>query len=364
MLLALAAAAVGLLPTASATADAIWAYLMPLGAACYLLESDLSQLLGSAGPTLAAFVVGAVGTLAGTLVAFWLVGPRLGPDGWKVAASLCASYIGGAVNFAAVSQALGLAPGPLLAGAMTADNCAMALYFLAIMSIPAEQGNPAAAVVQQQQQQQQASNSTTLALGNEHPAAAEEGQQPAMTAESVSLSLAAAALACCLGNSMAAAAGIGSCALAVMALLASFIATAASRLAAALGGGRSAGASPFRGAECLGGAAMMLFFATIGASAGSLQVLGGCGWLLVFIMLQLSIHLAICLAGGRLLHLPMQAILIASNANVGGPATAAAMASAKGWAHMVQPAMLTGALGYAVATGIGIAVGGWLKTWF
>ncbi len=68
---------------------------MPLGAACYLLESDLSQLLGSAGPTLAAFVVGAVGTLAGTLVAFWLVGPRLGPDGWKVASALCASYIGG-----------------------------------------------------------------------------------------------------------------------------------------------------------------------------------------------------------------------------------------------------------------------------
>lgn len=68
---------------------------MPLGAACYLLESDLSQLLGSAGPTLAAFVVGAVGTLVGTLVAFWLVGPRLGPEGWKVAAALCASYIGG-----------------------------------------------------------------------------------------------------------------------------------------------------------------------------------------------------------------------------------------------------------------------------
>ncbi len=74
--------------------------------------------------------------------------------------------------------------------------------------------------------------------------------------------------------------------------------------------------------------------------------------------------MAICIAGGRLLRLPMQAILIASNANVGGPATAAAMASAKGWPHMVQPAMLTGALGYAVATGLGIALGGWLKTWF
>ena len=43
LLAALALAAAGLVPTASSTADAIWAYLMPLGAALYLLESDLSQ---------------------------------------------------------------------------------------------------------------------------------------------------------------------------------------------------------------------------------------------------------------------------------------------------------------------------------
>ena len=80
----------------------------------------------------------------------------------------------------------------------------------------------------------------------------------------------------------------GLTALAVMALLASLIATAASRLAAAMGRGGGAGASPFRGAERLGGALMMLFFATIGTSAGSVQALSGCGWLLVFIVLQLG----------------------------------------------------------------------------
>jgi uncharacterized membrane protein len=70
------------------------------------------------------------------------------------------------------------------------------------------------------------------------------------------------------------------------------------------------------------------------------------------------------LVGGRLLRLPMQAVLIASNANVGGPATAAAMASSKGWSHMIQPAMLTGSLGYAVATGLGLCLAGWLRTWY
>lgn len=56
----------------------------------------------------------------------------------QVAAALCASYIGGSVNFAAVSQSLGLAPGPLLAASMAADNIAMAAYLTAIMVIPAK----------------------------------------------------------------------------------------------------------------------------------------------------------------------------------------------------------------------------------
>ncbi len=48
--------------------------------------------------------------------------------GFKMAAALCASYIGGSVNFAATAQTLGLQAGPLLAGAMAADNIAMAAY--------------------------------------------------------------------------------------------------------------------------------------------------------------------------------------------------------------------------------------------
>lgn len=42
------------------------------------------RLAGSAGSTLVAFVIGAIGTVAGTLVAWLALGARLGPDGWKV----------------------------------------------------------------------------------------------------------------------------------------------------------------------------------------------------------------------------------------------------------------------------------------
>jgi uncharacterized membrane protein len=50
------------------------------------------------GPTLVAFIGGAVGVVIGTCASFRLFGPSLGVDGWKVAACLCASYIGAAAN--------------------------------------------------------------------------------------------------------------------------------------------------------------------------------------------------------------------------------------------------------------------------
>ena len=43
LLLALLLSAAGILPTETSAYDMIWIYVMPLGAALYLLESDLRQ---------------------------------------------------------------------------------------------------------------------------------------------------------------------------------------------------------------------------------------------------------------------------------------------------------------------------------
>ncbi len=63
------------------------------------------------------------------------------------------------------------------------------------------------------------------------------------------------------------------------------------------------------GAEALGAAFMLYFFVTIGAAAGSLSALAGCGWIALFIAVQLSTHLIITLGVGHLTSLPLQVCL-------------------------------------------------------
>lgn len=135
-LLALFAAAAlsssGILPASSAAYDAVWGVLLPPGVALLMLQADLRRLLSSSRASILvrhgalrksisllrdplcrsaaenpaaliqwpralaqAFACGAVGTLVGTFVAFYLVGTTIGPSGWQLAACLCASYIGG-----------------------------------------------------------------------------------------------------------------------------------------------------------------------------------------------------------------------------------------------------------------------------
>ena len=57
------------------------------------------RVLSDAGSLLAAFFVGAISTIIGTLGSIALVPlSSLGDEGWKVASALAARHIGGAIN--------------------------------------------------------------------------------------------------------------------------------------------------------------------------------------------------------------------------------------------------------------------------
>lgn len=329
-----AAAFTGALPAAHPTYDALWSLGIPVAACLALLENghDTATFLSPAArAVLPAFAVASLATIAATLAAWRLAGgaARLGAHGWQLAGALAASYVGGSVNLAATAASVGLpAAGGHLTAALAADNVAMAAYFVALAAVPVESsGSPAG-------------GSTT-------------DLPPTAAATPLSLLTAVATAAACvsLGTAITAALHAPSWALAAAAGLASMVAAVAPPRA-------------FTGADTLSTSLMALFFAAAGAQAGSRGALAAAAPLARFVATLLAVQLAATLGvGARLLHLDRRALVVAANAAVGGPATAAAFAAARGWGDLVRPAVLVGCLGYGVGTGVGVGVATLLKGW-
>lgn len=101
---------------------------------------------------------------------------------------------------------------------------------------------------------------------------------------------------------------------------------------------------------------MQLFFAVTGAMGHIPTVLRYAPILFLHTAVQISVHFGVAVGFGKLLKIPFNEVVCASNANVGGPTTAAAMASNKRWKNLVLPALLTGVFGYTIATVLGLIV--------
>ncbi len=77
--------------------------------------------------------------------------------------------------------------------------------------------------------------------------------------------------------------------------------------------------------------------------------------------LTVAIHGVIIFGIGRLARVDLPTLAIASQANVGGAASAIALASARGYHDRLVPGVAVGLLGYAVGNYIGIPVGMFMR---
>ena len=107
---------------------------------------------------------------------------------------------------------------------------------------------------------------------------------------------------------------------------------------------------------------MFLFLFTVGLPANlrSLFVPGEDGGLVYYLFALCTImaaaNLIFVVVFAKLFRLSLEDIVLSSNASVGGPPTAAAMAMSKGWSRLVLPALLAGLYGYIIGTPLGLLI--------
>lgn len=327
-----------IIPAASEVYDTVWSYLVPLAIPTLLFKANLKRIIKEAGPTLIAFTLGGIGTIIGTLISFSLI--ELGEEGWKLAGIFCSTYIGGSMNYVAAAEAVQLHSGDLLTSGIAADNLVMTLYFLLLFAIPS------ISFFQKRfrtHHEDRAQNNVGVEIKS-----VSDSQELSLT--SLSQTLAIATVVCAIGFLLQDMTGIAGSGILIITAIVVILATAFPQKIGRIDG-----------ADKVGTFLMQIFFAAIGASANIGVVLSVGPILFIFAAIILTVHITFLLTAGKLFKLDLAEIVIASNANMGGPTTAAAMAVARKWDNLVIPAILVGTLGYAVATFIGAGVGYWLQ---
>ncbi len=338
MSLAIVLSNLKIIPTAAPAYDAVWEYIVPLAIPLLLFQADLRRVFAESGKTLVAFFIGSATVVAGVFVAVALI--DLGPEENKLAGLFTGTYIGGSLNFAAVAAATQFEDDTLLSAAVAADNLITNLHIIVIVLLPG-------VALVQRLFPPRATSDDALSSG-----------KPDEVHRIADLDVAGLVLAFAMAFAMAAAGkwagdAMGRPQYAILAttLFAVLVATFGQRFVV----------RHLSGHNEAGNALMFIFLATIGASADLWRLIATAPILFLFALIVVGVHFVAMLAIGRLFRLGIAELCIASAVCVGGPASAPAIATAKGWRDLVVPGTLAGSFGYAIGSFIGISVWEYLR---
>ena len=355
LIIALVLVNVGIIPThAPLFDDIVWGYAVPLAIPLLLLQANMTKIWRETGRMLFVFVIGSAGTICGALLGTTLFGSMI--EGLpKVAAMMTGSYIGGGVNFVALADVF-KTDGTLVSSAIVADNLNMAIYFLVLLGCVGNAffrkyfTHPHIDAVEQSGGSDEGKTLAAAYWSRKDISLRDIAVNVMYSAVVVTLSK-------YVGSTLS---GLIPTENWLLHMLNTFFGseyvwiTFISMLVATFCDKKVASVS---GAQEIGTYFIYLFFFVIGVPASVSEILRNAPLLFAFCFLLVVVNMLFCFVGGKLFHFDLEDIVLASNANIGGPTTAAGMAISQGWTKLVGPSMLVGTFGYVIGTYLGIIVG-------
>ena len=337
--------------------DFVWGIAVPLAIPMLLMKCDLKKMWKDTGRFLVIFLIGSVGTMVGAVLAFLLLRGTSLENLIPSAATMTGSYIGGGVNFSALAATY--MAGTTTIGSLTvADNLLMALYFFVLLFIPTQRFFTKR-FLHPHMDEVQAGLDKGVMEQDKTRAAAIWGRKE-NSIKDIAINVAVAAIIVMLSRELAGWIGGmipegGFVVNLFKSLLGSqyiWITTLAI-LVATFG---SKQVDKVSGSQEIGTYLIYLFFFVIGVPASIGALIREAPLLLVLTGVMVLVNMLFSFGLGRVFKFSLEEIILASNANIGGPTTAAAMAISQGWTKLIGPSMLIGTFGYAIGTYLGVII--------
>ncbi|OTA17936.1 membrane protein [Xenorhabdus vietnamensis] len=354
LVIAVFASNVNIIPTEASVYDAVWEYILPLAIPLLLFKTNLHSILKESGRLLIIFLISSVATMIGAIVSFWLFRAYI-PELDKISGMISASYTGGGVNFAAMAAKLETSQS-MVASTIVADHFMMAAYFIILMVLSGWGvarkfwGSPYTDMVE-----------NIPDLDKSQTLAATYWKPKNIALKDIALSLAWSIFIVALSFHLSSwlKSLLGQPNNIYQELIFSLISdkylllTTVTFIIVSI---FRKTFSKLNSTQELGTYAIYMFFVVIGIPASIQAIINHAPLLFAFVFVIAMINLILTFAVGKVFKFSLEESILACNANIGGPTTAAAMAISRGWINLVGPIMVIGTVGYVIGNYVGTFV--------
>jgi uncharacterized membrane protein len=298
-----------------------------------LLSVNLRSVLQAGPKMLAAFGIGAVGTAVGAVTGGLMLSGLVGPETWKLAGQFTGTYTGGGANFAALGRAFETSA-ELFSAATAADVILTAVWMATCLAVPVLLGRP---------------------KQTPEPVTSPDPDSDTVTLERT------------LNDSVKPVSIVDTAALATIAIGVVWLAGQLASLVPVLHEvlwlttivlilAQVPAIKRLTGSALFGNYLILLFLASNGARSVVANLVAMGPPVFYYAAITVALHGLVIFGIGRLVRLDFATLAVASQANVGGAASAIAMAGARGYTDRLLPGAAVGLVGYAAGNYIGFMI--------